>query len=427
MNRPCIQVIIPVYGREDVFTTLAFLRKQPYADVLRFIVVDNGNGVDLSGRLKALEDGNCQVISFPENRGGSAAYREGMLVALRENRADYLWLLDDDALPEERTLPELLAVFDEAAASGSGPVGVVGSAMLGRRCPRRITEAGCFVSRLTGLMRRCHEGEDVDRVGASTYDVDYCAAASLLVRMDVVRKVGVFEDLFIHQDDVDWCFRIHEAGFRVLATTRSTVSHPDDDDRFALWQFYFNTRNKRWMVDRHLPWFTRLGIRFLQQAYRLAFRYHGMHSAAGLMSLGMRHAKTGELLMRRELPIGQVWESIAELVTDADFIGVLAAREKVADALLKELVAAGVRNPHAAVRQRCHGPFAPLRMAFAHLALQVRVWRARRPVVFQDCFCIGSYPLRLFCSNRHFFAAANGQVSLVPDRLLTNVLPGRSK
>ena len=71
---PLVPTVIPVYGREDVFSTMAFLRARPYADTLRFIVVDNGNSEVLSARLKELEGDDCQVLSFSENRGGSAAY-----------------------------------------------------------------------------------------------------------------------------------------------------------------------------------------------------------------------------------------------------------------------------------------------------------------------------------------------------------------
>ena len=66
-------VVIPVYGREDVFATVALLRAQSYANTLRFVIVNNGNKAELSARLKALEGADCHVISFSGNRGGSAA------------------------------------------------------------------------------------------------------------------------------------------------------------------------------------------------------------------------------------------------------------------------------------------------------------------------------------------------------------------
>ena len=68
-----IPVIIPVYGRDDVFSTVEMLRTQKYAACLRFVVVDNGNGPERSVRLAGLAGDDCQVVRFDENRGGSAA------------------------------------------------------------------------------------------------------------------------------------------------------------------------------------------------------------------------------------------------------------------------------------------------------------------------------------------------------------------
>ena len=45
-----IPVVIPVFGREDVFATVERLRAQAYASQLRFVVIDNGNAAELSGQ-----------------------------------------------------------------------------------------------------------------------------------------------------------------------------------------------------------------------------------------------------------------------------------------------------------------------------------------------------------------------------------------
>ena len=73
-----VSVVIPVYGRDDALETVPFLMRQPYADALRIVVVDNGNAAERSARLKELASAIVEVVSFPENRGGSAAYIAGM-------------------------------------------------------------------------------------------------------------------------------------------------------------------------------------------------------------------------------------------------------------------------------------------------------------------------------------------------------------
>ena len=135
-----IAVIIPVFGREDVFTTVGFLRGTKEAPRLYFIVIDNGNKPGLSDRLSTLAAADCEVVKLPLNRGGSGAYRAGMQRALEIAGIAYLWLLDDDAMPNEQTLPGLLGVFE--SEKGEKPVGAVGSAMLGKAFPFKVTEVG---------------------------------------------------------------------------------------------------------------------------------------------------------------------------------------------------------------------------------------------------------------------------------------------
>ena len=109
-----VSVVIPVYGRDDALETVPFLMRQPYADALRIVVIDNGNVAERSARLKALAHDGAEVVSFPENRGGSAAYMAGMETARRKfPECRCVWLLDDDAKPNGDTLPALVEAMFE--------------------------------------------------------------------------------------------------------------------------------------------------------------------------------------------------------------------------------------------------------------------------------------------------------------------------
>ena len=58
-------------------------------------------------------------------------------------------------------------------------------------------------------------------------DVDYCSAASLLVRTDLLREIGGFDDRFApaYYEDVDLCFEIASRGYRVVYEPKSEVVH----------------------------------------------------------------------------------------------------------------------------------------------------------------------------------------------------------
>lgn len=410
-----IAVIIPVFGREDVFTTVGFLRGTKEAARLRFIVIDNGNKPELSERLASLAAADCEVVKLPTNRGGSGAYRSGMQRALEIEDVAYLWLLDDDAMPNAQTLPGLLDVF--ASEKGDRPVGAVGSAMLGKAFPYKVTEVGSCVRTWRGGMKRRLEFKDIRNLGDRTDDVDFCAAASLLASREAVEKAGIFADIFIHWDDIDWCYRVREAGFRVMATTRSTVNHPEDTGKASEWIIYYDVRNSLWFARRHIPLLARWLWRYYTWKGTLWCHYHGKKATLRMVALGVRHAKTGELLMRGELPLTPPSRTIAEIVRDADYVGVLARPRDVGEAMRNAIREAGAKRFDVIIcrRENTNKVWKYVLAFAAQIRMQFIIWRAKKPVVFQDPFCVANYPIRFFSAEKHFFAAADGKAELLPE------------
>lgn len=248
-----VSVVIPVFGRKDALATVAFLRAHAHGVRLYFIVVDNGNPPGLSEELAALSAGDCEVVRFEENRGGSAAYIAGMERAM-ELVGDYVWLLDDDAVPDEGTLPGLLRKM-EACRAENPKTASVGSAVLRKESPGVIMECGARFSPLLGHASPCLGGRRLESVGERTVEVDYAAACSLLVNKSAVKACGFWEDVFIHFDDIEWGLRVGRAGWKNFATTASTVVHPDFHgyDEKRSWMTYFDARNKYWLASKYGP------------------------------------------------------------------------------------------------------------------------------------------------------------------------------
>ena len=171
-----VSVVIPVYGRDDALATEPFLLGQPYADFLWIAVVDNGNAAERSARIRALASDRVEVVSFPENRGGSAAYMAGMeTVRRRWPECRYVWLLDDDAQPNAETLPALVETMDALLARDRRTASV-GSAVVSAKSPGRIVECGATYSVLLGHAFPKLAGLSLESVGRRTVRVDYAAA-----------------------------------------------------------------------------------------------------------------------------------------------------------------------------------------------------------------------------------------------------------
>ena len=247
-----VPVVIPVYGREDVFATVAMLRSQEYAASLRFVVVDNGNAAELSARLAALAGEDCRIIHFEENRGGSAAYIAGMDFARRNHPGcPYVWLLDDDAKPDGATLPALVETMDRLLAENPRTASV-GSTVVSAKEPGLVVECGASFSPLLGHAFPKLAGCRLADVAGRVVPVDYAAACSLLVNVAAVEECGFWEDVFIHFDDIEWGLRAVRCGWRNFATTASTVVHPEfDPEKAGPWVCYFDSRNMLWLASRY--------------------------------------------------------------------------------------------------------------------------------------------------------------------------------
>lgn len=252
LNEKSIPVVIPVFGREDVFTTVEMLRAQAYAARLRFIVIDNGNEAGLPARLASLAGEDCRVVRFEENRGGSAAYIAGMDFA-RKNypESPYVWLLDDDAKPNAKTLPSLVETMDRLVAENPRTASV-GSTVVSAKDADRIVECGASFSPLLGHAFPKLAGRNLSSVGQKVVRANYAAACSLLVNVAAVEECGFWEDVFIHFDDIEWGLRVLKAGWRNYATTASTVVHPEfDPEKAGPWVCYFDSRNMLWLASKY--------------------------------------------------------------------------------------------------------------------------------------------------------------------------------
>ena len=296
-----VVAILPAFGRTDAIGLVAFLRQHcPATITLTFLLIDNGNPPELSAKFAALSSGDCHVIRLDQNLGGAGAFRNGMLQAA-EMPCDFIWLLDDDVVLNPQTLPELCTEFLRLEAEGCRP-GALGSVQLGITHRDIITSAGGRLCPYTGRYRSYHVGKPFEVVAnLKAYEVHYLAATSLLTRPEVIRTCGAFEPIFIHCDDWEWCCRLGRAGYKCFVTPASVIHHPELESKPVDWIIYYDVRNYLWSLQRHLPK-TLPVARLLRRVQQGLYWMHGRKSIARLMALGFRHARTGELLLRNELP-----------------------------------------------------------------------------------------------------------------------------
>lgn len=71
-----------------------------------------------------------------------------------------------------------------------------------------------------------HGGEKDDGTLPHMVDCDYVPACALMIRREVVEKIGCMpEDNYIYYDDIEWGIRCHRAGYRLVANSKAVVWH----------------------------------------------------------------------------------------------------------------------------------------------------------------------------------------------------------
>ncbi|WP_089102349.1 glycosyltransferase [Streptomyces hyaluromycini] len=144
----------------------------------------------------------------------------------------WLWLLHDDCAPEPDALAQLLRVVDNELELGRDDVAVVGPKLRGWYDRRQLLEVGVTIAnsgrRWTGLDRREQDQGQHDHVRT----VLSVSTAGMLIRRDVFEELGGFDRrLPLMRDDVDLCWRAHNAGHRVLVAPEAVVRHAEAASR----------------------------------------------------------------------------------------------------------------------------------------------------------------------------------------------------
>lgn len=87
-------------------------------------------------------------------------------------------------------------------------------------------------------------------------DVFWASGAALMVRSDVYKKLGGFDDMFFaHMEEIDLCWRIWTNGGKVAVVPASTVFHVGGGSlpRQSAKKTYLNFRNNYYLIYKNYP------------------------------------------------------------------------------------------------------------------------------------------------------------------------------
>jgi GT2 family glycosyltransferase len=205
--------------------------------VQRVVGVDTGSR-DRSGAMLAEALGRAAVFGMDRGTGYAAAVHQALRhraatthlpppAGAPAERTEWVWLLHDDCEPEPDALEQLLLGADQVPT-----VAVLGPKVMEWSDRDVLLEAGVGIDRagrrITGI-----EPREVDQgQHDGNRDVLAVGSAGMLVRRDVWSQVGGFDPgMRLYREDVDFCWRVQAAGYRVRVITDAVVYHMEASAR----------------------------------------------------------------------------------------------------------------------------------------------------------------------------------------------------
>lgn len=246
-SAPLVTIVILNWNNwPDTLDCVASCRRLNWPN-LRVVIVDNGSGDGSEGILRE-RCPDAVIIQTGANLGFAGGNNIGIRHAL-ETGADYVWLLNNDAVSDPDALAKLVEALQSAPSAAAA-----GSKVYYHDDPQRIWFAGGIWTKGRLRVRQRGTGE----LDHGEYDylcpVGSVSGCSMLIRSSVIREIGLLdESYFLYWEDTDWCARAQKNGYKVLFVPASRVWHKVSATvapRSQL-QYYYNTRNGLMFCMRH--------------------------------------------------------------------------------------------------------------------------------------------------------------------------------
>ncbi len=208
-----------------VLTALSRSTRRPE----RVVAVDTGSLDDTPDLLARAQRAGLvdRVVTVARDSGFGAAVAAGLATGSGSGRPteagalQWVWLLHDDSAPAPTALEELLRTSDRSPSAD-----VLGPKLRGWRHPDVLVAAGVTMARSGNLVTGLERHELDQGQHDSTTDVLAVDSAGMLVQRAVWDELGGFDPaLPLFRDDLDFCWRAHRAGHRVIVATSAIVHH----------------------------------------------------------------------------------------------------------------------------------------------------------------------------------------------------------
>lgn len=203
---------------QSVYNSLLYLKNPGKVET---ILIDNGSKENFAFRFEEKFPG-INLILNKENLGYAMACNQGMKVA----RGKYILLLGNDTVLSDKALSVCVDFLEDNKDCGAvGCRLIYPDGRLQGNCKKFPTLKNAFYTYLS-LNKLNFDYDmlwfDYDK----TIEVDQIATTFLMIRNDVLKKIGYFDTQYkILYNDVDLCKKIWDSGYKIFFNHSIEVVH----------------------------------------------------------------------------------------------------------------------------------------------------------------------------------------------------------
>ncbi len=253
MSQPSVAIVILNWnGKNYLRQFLPSVLATSYTNY-RVVVADNASTDDSVNFLREMFPA-IEIIELPENFGFAKGYNE----ALKNLTSDYFVLLNSDVEVTPGWIDPIIDLLEKDASNAVCQPKLL--AFKNKKMLEYAGGAGGWVD-LYGYpfaRGRIFESCEEDRGQfENTGEVFWASGAAMVIKSRVYKEMGGFDDYFFaHQEEIDLCWRIKLAGYKIFCCPQSVVYHvgggtlPRGNSR----KTFLNFRNNQITLAKNLPW-----------------------------------------------------------------------------------------------------------------------------------------------------------------------------
>lgn len=247
-SKPLVSLVTLNYNQAEITCALLESVRRLSYPAIEVIVVDNNSTRNPEPLIRERHFPNTRVIVNSTNLG----FAGGNNVGIQQANGEFIVLLNNDT----EVTPDLIERLLEPFASDPS-IGVTCPKIRYYQQPTVIQYAGYTpVNPYTGQARaigshQVDQGQ-FDRPGLT----NFAHGAALMVKRSVIERAGLLPAIyFLYYEELDWCCRIHQAGYKIYYQPSALVYHKESMTvgKGNPLKVYYQTRNRILFMRRNVP------------------------------------------------------------------------------------------------------------------------------------------------------------------------------